>query len=79
MVKGAQVVFAKVGVLEGIGLVDFVGLGVKKPKMTEAFPRNELELRNRVWVGHGSSQIGNEGVDGSFCCKGGLQRGSGVM
>jgi hypothetical protein len=57
------VVFAEPGVLEGVRVVDFMGLGEEEPKVAEGFPKNKFELRNGVLIGDWSSKVSNERVD----------------
>jgi hypothetical protein len=64
--KGARVVFTEPRVLEGVGVVDFVGVGEEEPKVTEGLVWDEFELGKSVLIGGWSSKVGNEGSVGCF-------------
>jgi hypothetical protein len=63
VMKGAGVVFAKPGVLEGVRAVDFMGLGEEEPKVVEGLPRDKLKLRKSVLIDSRSCEVGDEGID----------------
>ena len=66
VMKGARVVFTEPRVLEGVGVVDFVGVGEEEPKVSEGFLWNKLELGNGVWIGSGTSKVGDQWWDGGW-------------
>jgi hypothetical protein len=66
VMKGAGVVLAEPGVLEGVRAVDFMGLEKEKPEVAKRFPREELKLRNGVLIGDWPSKVRSKGVDRCF-------------
>jgi hypothetical protein len=59
--KGARVVLAEPGVLEGVGAVNFVCVGEEEPKVTEGLVGDEFKVRKGVLVSDGLSKVSDEG------------------
>jgi hypothetical protein len=79
VMEGIRVISAEVGMLEGMGVVDFMSLGEIEPEVAERLSQDELKLGQGVGVDSGSPKVGNKRVNQAFGWVGRSQGGCRVV